>query len=62
MVLKSMDNIKNDFYYIQKITEDLSFIVKHTNNISLEELNENEVLLDSMLFRVCESFSVNEIS
>lgn len=52
MVLKSMDNIKNDLYYIQKITEDLSFIVKHTNNISLEELNENEVLLDSMLFRL----------
>ena len=47
-----MDNLKNDTYYIQKIIQDLNFIVLHMKNICIEELNENEVLLDSMLFRM----------
>ena len=28
-----MDNIKNDSYYIQKIQQDLEFIVKHMKNV-----------------------------
>lgn len=47
-----MDNVKNDNYYIQKIKKDLEFIVIHMRDIDLEELNANEVLLDSMLFRM----------
>lgn len=47
-----MDNIKNDSYYIQKIRKDLSFIVEHMKGVDIEELNANEVLLDSMLFRM----------
>lgn len=47
-----MDNTKNNSYYIQKITKDLDFIVIHMRGIDLEELNANEVLLDSMLFRM----------
>lgn len=47
-----MDNTKNDTYYIQKIRQDLEFIVLHMKDICIEELNENEVLLDSMLFRM----------
>ena len=47
-----MDNTKNNSYYIQKITKDLDFIVIHMRGIDLEELNTNEVLLDSMLFRM----------
>ena len=47
-----MDNVKNDNYYIQKIIKDLTFIVTHMRNVDLEELNANEVLLDSMLFRM----------
>ncbi len=47
-----MDNIKNDHYYIGKIKTDLSFIVDHMRDVDLQELNENEVLLDSMLFRM----------
>ena len=43
-----MDNIKNDSYYIQKIQQDLEFIVKHMKNVDIEELNANEILLDSM--------------
>ena len=46
-----MDNIKNDSYFIQKIRTDLEFITAHMHGIDIEELNENEVLLDSMIFR-----------
>ncbi|MFI3214273.1 MAG: HepT-like ribonuclease domain-containing protein [Eubacteriales bacterium] len=47
-----MDNVKNDNYYIQKIINDLGFIVVQMNGIGIEELNTNEILLDSMLFRM----------
>ncbi len=47
-----MDNRKNDDYYVRKIKEDLEFIIKHTKTIDMEELAKNEVLLDSMLFRL----------
>lgn len=47
-----MDNVKTDSYYIQKIRKDLEFIVDHMRNVDIEELNANEVLLDSMLFRM----------
>lgn len=47
-----MDNIKNDCYYADKLRTDLEFIVKHTKDVDIEELSANEVLLDSMLFRL----------
>ena len=47
-----MDNEKNDRYYVQKIRKDLIFIVDHMKNVDQEELSKNEVLLDSMLFRM----------
>lgn len=47
-----MDNTKNDQYYVQKIRKDLSFIVEHMKDVNQEELSKNEVLLDSMLFRM----------
>lgn len=47
-----MDNVKDDAYYLRKITNDLEFIVDHTKDIDLNELNKNEILLDSMLFRM----------
>lgn len=52
MVLGFMDNIKNDHYYLEKIKKDIAFIVIHMKDVDLQELNENEVLLDSMLFRM----------
>ena len=42
----------NDRYYIQKIRNDLQFIVQHMKDVDIEELNANEILLDSMLFRM----------
>lgn len=47
-----MDNIKDDAYFISKIEQDLKFIVEHMTGVEMEMLNDNEVLLDSMLFRM----------
>lgn len=46
-----MDNRKDNNYYIQKIITDLEFVFNHTKNLTAKELEENEVLIDSMLFR-----------
>ena len=37
---------------MQKIRHDLEFIVVHMRDVDIEELHKNEVLLDSMLFRM----------
>ena len=47
-----MDNRKADPYYIQKIITDLQFIVMHTEKLSKEQLEEDEVLADSVMFRL----------
>lgn len=46
-----MDNKKDNKYYINKIISDLEFIIKHTKNITKIEFNNNELLLDSIMFR-----------
>ena len=47
-----MNNVKNDAYFVQKIRKDLEFISVHMRSVEIEELNEDEVLLDSMMFRM----------
>jgi len=47
-----MDNIKNDVYYIKKMLKDIKFIMDKTKEITLEQLEANEVLCDSILFRL----------
>ena len=47
-----MDNPKNDNYYLHKIKTDLIFIMNQMRNVDLSELAQNEVLLDSMMFRM----------
>lgn len=47
-----MDNIKTDSYYVQKIIKDLTFVISRMQNVDIDELNANEILLDSMLFRM----------
>ncbi len=47
-----MDNIKGDVYYIKKMLKDIKFILEKTKGIMLEELEANEVLCDSVLFRL----------
>ena len=52
MGLRYMDNKKTDRYYIKKIVTDLEFIIEHTNGLSQVQLEENEVLVDSVMFRL----------
>ncbi len=47
-----MDNIKNNEYYIQKIKTDLAFIVSHMDGVSKDEFYKNDILQDSMMFRM----------
>lgn len=47
-----MDNEKNDSYYVEHIIKDLQFIVVHMENVDKDVLSENEILLDSMCFRM----------
>lgn len=58
-----MDSNKNDEYFIQKNRTDLAFVVEHTRDIDQDELSGNEVLLDSMLFRLIQiSENANKLS
>ncbi len=47
-----MDNKKNDAYYVNKMLKDLKFVTENTVGITLEELEDNEILCDSVLFRL----------
>lgn len=47
-----MDNIKNDNYYKSIIINDINKILQYTNNISYEEIADNEKLIDAVLFRL----------
>ena len=47
-----MDNKKDDLYYAGKIRDDLRFIVGHTKGITVGDLEENEILVDSVMFRM----------
>lgn len=38
MVLKFIDNIKNDKYYLNKILTDLEFMIKHTKGKTEDEI------------------------
>ena len=47
-----MDNIKNDNYYLQKIIKDLTFVASQMQDVNINDLITNEILLDSMMFRM----------
>lgn len=47
-----MDNKKDNLYYLQKIVTDLSFILEHTEGLTQTELENNEILVDSIMFRL----------
>ena len=47
-----MDNVKTDNYYIQKIIDNLEFVKAQMEDVDIVGLNENEILLDSMMFRM----------
>lgn len=47
-----MDNLKNDTYYVNKMIKDIKFVMENTRGTTLAELEDNEVLCDSVLFRL----------
>lgn len=47
-----MDNVKNDWYYIEKIKEDLQFVIGHTAGKTKAEIESDELLVDSIMFRI----------
>lgn len=47
-----MDNKKDNQYYVKKIITDLKFIIEHTENLTRAEFEDNEILIDSVMFRL----------
>ena len=47
-----MDNTKGNSHYVRKIIADLDFVIKHTKGITYDELKGNEILIDSIMFRL----------
>ena len=47
-----MDNKKDNKYHLKNIVTDLAFIIKHTDRLTLEELEANEILLDYVTFQL----------
>lgn len=47
-----MDNKKDNKYYVNKIVTDLEFIIRHTKDLSAKDFETNEILVDSVMFRL----------
>ncbi len=47
-----MDNRKDDTYYLGKIITDLEFLIRQTSGKTKEEIRDNEILVDSIMFRL----------
>ena len=47
-----MDNVKNDPYYVEKIKTDLKFVIDHTAGKTRDEIEADELLIDSIMFRI----------
>lgn len=47
-----MDKVKNDAYFVEKILTDLRFIDKHMDGVTQEKLEQDEIFLNAMLFRL----------
>lgn len=47
-----MDNIKGDRFYQEKIVADQKFVINHTQGMTQAEIEDNELLIDSVMFRI----------
>lgn len=47
-----MDNIKGNQYYLDRIKTDLEFVIAHTQGKTKEEIEADELLIDSIMFRI----------
>ena len=52
MVLKSMDNIKNDRYFAEKALAEIEIIVEYTKGLSYEEFMSDGKNIDATMFRL----------
>lgn len=46
-----MDNIKNDKYYLEKIINDINFVINNTMNMTLEEFDSDELINSAVNFK-----------
>lgn len=47
-----MDNKKDDKYYLERIINDLGFVIEHTKKLNKKKISNNPILLDSIMFRI----------
>lgn len=47
-----MDNLKDDRYYVSKLLQNIDFLIVHTKDVPEEQFVKDEVLLDSVSFRL----------
>lgn len=47
-----MDHKKDDWYYLAKIKADLAFVIAHTEGKTKSEMEADELLVDSIMFRI----------
>ena len=47
-----MDNTKNNQYYVDKILTDLKFVIDHTQGKTQQQIEGDDLLVDSIMFRV----------
>ena len=47
-----MDNLKNNKFYIEKILKDLKFVIDITQEKTKKQIEQDEILTDSILFRI----------
>lgn len=52
MVLRFMNNKKDDAYYIKKCLEHIKSVIKYTKGKTYEEIMSDEQLIDATLFRL----------
>ena len=59
-----MDNKKDNQYYIDKIITDLEFVIAHTQGKTQKDIEADDLLIDSIMFRVIQiaenSMKLNE--
>jgi len=50
---------KSNEFYVREIIKNLDFIVDHMQNMTIDDFSKNEVLVDSMVFRLIQ---ISELS
>ncbi len=54
--------VRNDHYYVEKKKADLNFVIDHTAGKTKEEDEADELLIDSIMFRIIVLFKYPKIT